>query len=65
MYIHILFCLLYIFVVVYCGLLFGKKFGKISNTDNTLVVGQMACWLVFIFSNFGMTKKWKNGKIGT
>ena len=62
MYIHILFYLLYIFVIVYCGLLFGKKIGKIGNTDNTLVVGQMACWLVFVFSKF---EKWKNGKIGT
>ena len=29
-----------------------------------LVVGQITCWLVFIFSNFAMPKKWKNGKIG-
>ena len=64
MYIHTLYFLLYIYLCLYCGFVFGKKIGKIANNSNTLVVGQMACWLVFIFSNFVMPKNWKNGKIG-
>ena len=52
-----------ILIIIYILLLpFGKTFGKIANKDNALVIGQITCWLVFIFSKF---IKWKNGKIGT
>ena len=63
--IYIQLCLLlYILFIVYCLFCFGKKIGKITNKCNTVVVGQITCWLVFIFSKFVMVEKWKNGKMG-
>lgn len=41
-------------------LFFVWKNGKIANKCNALVVGQITCWLVFVFSKF---EKWKNGKM--